>query len=68
MSDKPSYDPRDKVDLTRIEKRGEWYKVEGRVKGRKIEVDIAAPDTESKARREAESLMRRSVFGASKDE
>lgn len=68
MSDKPSYDPRDKVDLTRIEKRGEWYKIEGRVKGRKTVVEIAAPDIESKSRREAESLMRRSVYGVDRSE
>lgn len=68
MSDRPSYDPKGHVDLTRVEKRGDWYTVEGYVKGRKSSVDIPAPSIESKTRREAESLMRRSVYGASRSD
>ena len=68
MSTTPSYDPRSKVDLTRVSKRGDWYTVEGYVKGRKTSVDIPAPSVESKTRREAEALMRRSVYGVAQSE
>ena len=68
MSDTPSYDPRHKVDLTRVSKKGSWYTVEGYVGGRKTSVEIAAPDIESRSRREAESLMRRSVYGVNRSD
>ena len=64
----PSYDPRSKVDLTHVDKKGEWYKVEGYVDGRKVGVEIPAPTIESKTRREAESLMRRSLYGTAQSE
>ena len=64
----PSYDPRDKVDLTKVDKRGEWYTIKGMIKGRETSVEIPAPTIESRTRREAESLMRRSLYGTAQSE
>ena len=65
---RPSYDPRDKVDLTHVNKRGEWYTVRGVIKGLETSVEIPAPTIESKTRREAEALMRRSLYGTAQSE
>lgn len=54
-----------KVDITRIEKRGEWYKVEGVVGDKKVSIDIPAPTVERLPDKQARDLMRRSIYGQS---
>lgn len=57
------FDPKHRVEITRAVKRGEWYTVEGVAGGKKTSVDIPAPTVESRSRRDAEALMRRSILG-----
>lgn len=56
-------DARDVVDLTKVEKRGEWYHVEGVAAGKRESVDIPAPSVEGRSRNDAEGLFRRSIYG-----
>ncbi len=61
--DKPFYDPKSEVKLTKVEKKGEHYTVTGRVNGRETTVHIPAPSVESQRRDHAEALMRRGLLG-----
>lgn len=65
---KPDYDPKDHSAITRVTKRGDWYTVEGVSGGRKTSVDIPAPSVESRDRKSAEALMRRSLYGTARAE
>jgi hypothetical protein len=56
-------DGRDVVDLTKVEKRGDWYRVEGVVAGKRESVEIPAPSVEGRSRQDAEGLFRRSIYG-----
>jgi hypothetical protein len=63
QSDKPFYDPRDKVGLTRVEKKGDYYRVEGVVEGKKVHAHIPSPSVDGQSRANAEALMRRGLLG-----
>ena len=65
MPDQPKYDPKDKAEVTRVSKRGDWYTVEGYASGKKVSIDVPAPSIDGASRREAEALMRRSLYGES---
>ena len=59
-----TYDPKDKVVITRVNKRGEHHTVEGVVEGRKVTVHIPEPSLEKfKTTREGEAYMRRGLLG-----
>lgn len=68
MKDKPFYDPKKDVKLTRVEKRGEHYHVEGVAEGRRTSVVIPAPSVESQRRDHAEAYMRRGLLGTKRME
>jgi hypothetical protein len=61
-------DPRQQVEITRVDKRGDWHTVEGVVKGKKVQAHIPAPSLEGRPRKDAEALIRRSLFGVSRME
>lgn len=64
MSDRPPYDPKDKAELSRIDKRGEHYTVTGHVDGQRVEAHIPAPAFEGQpSRAHAEALARRALLG-----
>ena len=53
----------EKVDIVDRKKDGEWYKFRGIVDGKKVEIDVHAKDVESRSRKDAESLAKRSLYG-----
>lgn len=57
--------PKD-VIITRADKRGEWHTVEGIVDGKKVTAHIPAPSIDGKPRKDAEALIRRSLYGTSR--
>ena len=61
MTDKPG----ESIEITRRTKRGEHYTIEGvdRRTGQKASVEIPAPTLEGRSRKDAEALMRRSIYG-----
>jgi hypothetical protein len=62
----PEFDPKDRVAVTRVSKRGEWHTVEGIVQGRKVTAHIPSPTLDGqKTRTAAEALMRRTLYGTS---
>ena len=63
-----NFDGREKVDLTRVTKRGEWYRVEGVANGKQGRVDIPAPSVEGRSQKDAEGLFRRSIYGVTAQE
>ena len=63
-----SYNPKDKVEITRVNKRGEHYTVEGVAEGKKVTVHIPAPSVERSDRREVEAYMRRGLLGTKRME
>lgn len=64
--DKPFYDPKEKVTVTRVEKRGDYYRVEGVAEGSKVHAHIPAPSIDGQRRDHAEALMRRGLLGTKK--
>ena len=52
-----------RVNITDQKKEGEWYKFKGIVDGKRVEVDVHAKDVESRSRKDAESLAKRSLYG-----
>lgn len=65
---KPEYNPKKDVTITRAEKRGEHYTIEGIAEGRKTTVHIPAPSVEGRSRESAEALMRRGLLGTKRME
>ena len=59
------FDPRDRVNITSVKKRGDWYSIQGTADGKKASVDIPAPSLDGKSASSAEALMRRSLLGTS---
>ena len=62
-------DPRESVEITRVDKRGDYYTVEGvdRRTGKKSSAEVPAPSLEGfRTRRDAEAYMRRSIYGVSR--
>lgn len=64
----PTFDPRDRAAISEVRKRGEYYEVVGHVDGRRVSVEIAAPDIESRTAGDREALMRRGLLGTSNAE
>ena len=62
------YDPKDKVDITRVAKRGDHYHVEGVAEGRKVSVEIPAPSVEVNRSKDVEAYMRRGLLGTKRME
>ena len=60
----PQFDPRDRVTVTSVKKRGAWYTVQGVADGKKASVDIPAPSLDGRPASAAEALMRRSLLGS----
>lgn len=58
-------DPKN-VEITSKKKEDGWYKFEGIVDGKKVEVDVHAKDVESRSRKDAEDLAKRSLYGTSR--
>lgn len=56
------------VDITHVEKRGDWYVVKGVAKGEHGSVEIPAHAIEGKSKEEAAKLMKRGVYGTVKQE
>lgn len=65
---KPTYDPKDKVAITGVSKRGEHYTVTGVAEGRPVTVHIPAPSVEGTDRKAAEAYMRRGLLGTKRME
>lgn len=62
----PSYDPKEKVELSKVDRRGDWTRVEGFVGGKKISADIPNPTMDQqRTRKDGEALMRRALLGTS---
>lgn len=61
-----TYDPKSEVTITKVEKRGEYHEVEGRVNGRKVTAGIPAPSLDGRTRKDAEALIRRTLLGTSR--
>jgi hypothetical protein len=57
------YDPSKNVEITRAEKRGDWYSVDGVANGKRVHVDIPAPSVEGRGKSAGERLMKRSLLG-----
>lgn len=53
----------EKVDIVSKKKEGEWYKFEGIVDGKRVGVDVHAKDVESRSRKDADDLAKRSLYG-----
>ncbi len=66
--EKPTFDPKDQVKGVEARKKGDWYTIEGHVRGEKVRVDIPANEVESRKRGDAEALMRRSLLGTANEE
>lgn len=66
---KPFYDPRKEVTITKSDKRGDHHTVEGIVDGKKVSVHIPEPSmAQFKTRAEGEAFMRRSLLGTKRAE
>jgi hypothetical protein len=61
----PTYDPKDRVHVTEVKKRGEWYEVKGRADGRDSAAHIHAKDVESK---NGQALIHRTLLGVAQNE
>ena len=60
---RPEFDPKGRVDLTRVQKQGDWYHVEGVADGRRGSVDIPASHIDGNSRSIAEARLKRGVLG-----
>lgn len=56
-------DPRDRVTIINVDKRGELLVVEGVVEGKRVSVELGAHVQEGRSRQQMEALMRRSLYG-----
>ena len=54
------------VEITDRKKEDGWYKFEGVVDGKRVSVDVHAKDVESRSRKDAESLAKRSLYGTAR--
>ncbi len=57
--------PREKADITKVEKRGEGYIVKGVSKGRHAEFYVDAHTLDNMPHHEAEAFMKRSIHNLS---
>ena len=55
--------PESQVVITARTKRGEFYEIQGLVGGKKVAVEIHAEHVERRPLKEAEALMKRSLYG-----
>jgi len=65
MTDKAEFDPRNRVAITKVDKRGDWYTVEGVADGKRVSASIPAPTLESRAKGRDAALIRRTLLGTS---
>ena len=65
-SDKPFYDPRKDVAITKVEKRGDYYRVEGIAEGKRVHMEVPSPSIDVQRRDHAEAFMRRGLLGTKK--
>lgn len=59
---------KDEVGITRINKRGEWYTIEGVSGGKKVSIEIPASTIDTMPEKKARDLMKRSIYGQSQVE
>lgn len=48
-------------NIKRVQKKGDWYVVEGVYNGRPVSADIHAKDVDGKSRADAERALKRAV-------
>ena len=51
----------DKIEVERVQKRGDWYVVEGIVNGHRTSVDLTSPSVERQPEKDAREYMKRSL-------
>lgn len=59
------FDPKDRVTVTKVDKRGEWYTVTGRADGKSVEAHIPAQTLEARTKGADVALIRRTLLGTS---
>lgn len=60
---KPEFDPKDRVAITKVDKRGDYYTVSGVADGKAVHAHIPAPDLEKRAGGSDRALIRRTLLG-----
>jgi len=59
------FDPKDRVHIEKVDKRGDWYTVRGRADGKAVEAHIPAQTLESRPKGSDTALIRRTLLGTS---
>lgn len=59
------FDPKDRVNVTDVRKKGEWYTIKGKADGREASVDVHAKHFEGQG---GAALARRSLLGVKEQE
>lgn len=64
-----AYDPKAKVEITKVDKRGDHHHVEGYAEGRKVSIVVPEPSLRQfKTTRDGEAYLRRSLLGTKRME
>ena len=64
-----AYDPKAKVEITKVDKRGDYHHVEGYAEGKKVSIHVPAPSlSQFKTTRDGEAYLRRSLLGTKRME
>ena len=57
------FDPKDRVHVEHVNKKGDWYTVRGRADGKAVEAHIPAQTLESRPKGSDVALIRRTLLG-----